>query len=796
MLEGIVSEYLELLGTSSAVYESTGDYAVGIFSSGWCRRLDAASRQLCDTADNRVALGCGKWLCHEACWTQASKPSIETGAPTDVECAGGLRLYAVPIRAGNGEVVGSINVGYGDPPVSVEKLAELADKFRIDAGELRDLAESYTPRSAATVEIVKRRLHTAARLLGEIVDRRRAELELRKSEERYRRLFESQLNGFAYCELLTRDGTPVDWIYLAVNPAFERLTGLHGVCGKRVSEVIPGIHDSNPELLETYSRVTMTGSSERFESYVSQLDIWFDVAVYRSEVGRFVAVFDNITERKRIQARLAAREALLTSLLQSSSDSIFSVDQEYRYTSFNTTHAAVMKALYGQQIELGRSLLEYQRETTDHVQAKRNLDRALGGEQFTESGYSGEEAHSRSFFEVTHNPVRDAAGQVVGASVFARDTTARNRTEQTLRESEERFRRFFDDAPVGKVMTAPDGKLLRVNRAFCVLVGRTAQELASVKWAEITHPDDVAESRECVRLLLAGERDTYQMEKRYQTGDGRSVWTLVTTRLQRDDAGRPLYFLTLVVDIDERRRLQEALRASERRFRSFFELTADLVCIADIHGCFLEVNSAWEKTLGYSMEELKSRPFLDFVHPDDRASTLEVVQEKLARGESVLHFENRYLRKDGSAVWLEWTSQPSVAEGRTFAIARDVTERKLTEQKIHELNRSLDQRVLERTAQLQAANKELEAFSYSVSHDLRAPLRAVDGYARMLAEDFSEKLGPQGQRQIGVICSEARRMGRLIDDLLAFSRMNRRDLRTADVDMTALARTVFDECRC
>ena len=173
-LSNIVGDFLDLLETSSAVYETNGDYALGIFSSGWCRFLDNASRKLCATEDNQEALDSGLWLCHESCWTKASKAAIDTGQPTDIECNGGLRLYAIPIESGQ-ETIGAINFGYGSPPTDRQKLKEIADKYGVEIEELLEKAEAYETRPQYILDIARKRLRSAAKLIGEIVNRKKAE---------------------------------------------------------------------------------------------------------------------------------------------------------------------------------------------------------------------------------------------------------------------------------------------------------------------------------------------------------------------------------------------------------------------------------------------------------------------------------------------------------------------------------------------------------------------------------------------------------------------------------------------
>ena len=215
LLRDIVSDYLDYMETSAAVYEKNGDYALGLFSSGWCRFMDEASRKRYPGEDNLQALKSGAWLCHESCWTQTSLRAIETGQAMDVPCAGGLRIYAEPIRSA-GEIIGAINFGYGDPPQDLEKQKELAQHFGVGLKELKRNAQAYESRPAFIIEVAKKRLASSARLIGEIVERKRFEEALQKSENQLQSVFRSAPVGI---------GVVVNRVITEANQRLCRMTG-------------------------------------------------------------------------------------------------------------------------------------------------------------------------------------------------------------------------------------------------------------------------------------------------------------------------------------------------------------------------------------------------------------------------------------------------------------------------------------------------------------------------------------------------------------------------------------------
>jgi PAS domain S-box-containing protein len=190
-------------------------------------------------------------------------------------------------------------------------------------------------------------------VFSDATERKQAEEKLKKSETLYRSLFDHMLNGFAYCRMLNDKNQPLDFIYLAVNAAFERLTGLKNVEGKRVSEVIPGIQTADPGLLEIYNRVASSGKAEQFELFLESLQMWFAVSVYCPQTGYFVAVFDVITERKRAEQALKEIEAFNSSLLENAPNPILVYDLDYsiRYVNpaFETLTGFLKTELVGRK---------------------------------------------------------------------------------------------------------------------------------------------------------------------------------------------------------------------------------------------------------------------------------------------------------------------------------------------------------------------------------------------------------------------------------------------------------------
>ncbi|MBN8218355.1 MAG: PAS domain S-box protein [Spirochaetes bacterium] len=291
----------------------------------------------------------------------------------------------------------------------------------------------------------------------------------------------------------------------------------------------------------------------------------------------------------------------------------------------------------------------------------------------------------RELGERLESKVRDRTAELVAANArLSQEISERRRAEAGLIESEERFRAVFEGSPIGKCITAPDGRLLRVNRAYADMFGYTAEEVQNRTFADITHPEDVAASGELVRALLDGEASSGRMEKRYVRKDGRVVWTELHTALLRDAAGAPLHFITGIIDISVRKRAQDALKESEARYQLVFEHSGTVNSLFDRECRLVLQNSLSAKHLGAPHGEAIGKPVSE-LFPPPRGAEVEARMRRVLSTGAPESFESEFDLPSGKRHFFSLYQPLPDSTGAiqwVQIISQEITERKNTENAI------------------------------------------------------------------------------------------------------------------
>ena len=500
------------------------------------------------------------------------------------------------------------------------------------------------------------------------------------------------------------------------------------------------------------------------------------------------------------------------------------------------------------------------------------------------------------------------------------------RIEETLRQSETRFRATFEQAAVGIALVGLDGRWLRVNQKLCDIVGYTSAELLVRTFQDITHAEDLEADFAHVHQMLTNEISTFSTEKRSYHKNGAIVWINLTVSLVRTDVGIPDYFVAVIEGIGERKQAEQALIKSEHHFKNVLDCLPAFAGITTPDGVLTFANKSALKVAGITLEDVINKPLPDthwfswsksvqqrlrdairranagevvrydgrLQSAEGRAIDVEIsivavrdaegrithlipsgmditarkqAEQLLQQSEALLKIAGRTAHlggwavevATGTVVWSEEVAaihemppgtSPSLTEGINFfapewrekittvfdmcvregtpfdeelqiitatgrrvwvrsigeaerdengVVTRvqgsfqDISEHKHAELNILKLNIELEQRVIQRTAQLQAVNQELETFAYSVSHDLKAPLRGIDAYSRLLLEEHAASLNDEGRTFLSNIRNGTKQMAQLIEDLLAYSRIERRTLRPDQLDLPELVAAVIAE---
>ena len=376
---------------------------------------------------------------------------------------------------------------------------------------------------------------------------------------------------------------------------------------------------------------------------------------------------------------------------------------------------------------------------------------------------------------------------VAGLSlVLAWEAQRRLHIRLAKEKAERRFQAYFERSMVGMATTNPEKGWVDVNPALCEMLGYPAGELSGKTWAELTHPDDLDADAAQFTRLLSGEIDEYEMDKRFIRKDGKIVYAHLAVRAVRKPDTRVDYLVALIEDITERKEVE----IEREQYFKFFDTSSDLMGIADPNGAFKKVNPAFMELLGYSEAEILARPFIEFVHTDDRQSTLEEMARQLEHGFS-LNFENRYVCKDGSVRLLLWRANVNREEGLTYASARDITQRKQAEEELAHHRDHLEELVAARTAELsrakeaaEAANVAKTAFLANMSHEIRTPLHAITGMAHLVRRSG---VTPQQEEKLDKINSASHHLLEVINAILDLSKIEAGKLELDEIEVNVQA---------
>ena len=544
-----------------------------------------------------------------------------------------------------------------------------------------------------------------------------------------------------------------------------------------------------------------------------KIDVSVTISPIRNSGGVIVGaskIARDITERKYKEEQLRESEDRFRLFIEHAPAALAMFDREMRYLQVSRRWRSDYGL--GECELLGVSHYEIFPEVPERW--KEIHRRGLAGEvQRGEDDRLDRSDGSVQWIRWEVRPWHDRTGEIAGIVIFAEEVTERKRAEQGLRESEERFQAMANGIPQLAHMAGADGAFSWYNQRWYEYTGTTPEQMEGWGWRSVIDSAMLPKVMQRWQASIA-TGEPFDMEFPLRGADGTFRTFLNRVMPLKDSEGRVVRWFGTNTDISEHKKAQEllakqaqelsvsreTLEAQTRMFKLVLDSMGEGLIAADRDGHFLIWNDSAKKLMGRDASDLPTDEWTPYYQvflsdgitpcPADRLPLVRALHGESVQVEMVVQQPGR-----AGGVFLEVSARPLKDDhgnlGGGVAVLRDITERKTAERQIQTLNQSLEARVIERTAELKVANKELEAFTYSVSHDLRAPLRHISGFTRIMVEKFGPSLPAEAQQHLHLIEQGATRMGQLVDELLKLARLGRQAVAVKVTGLSALVNDVI-----
>ena len=528
------------------------------------------------------------------------------------------------------------------------------------------------------------------------------------------------------------------------NHAFEHLTGYtsNEVIGKNLDILFP--EESKEKSLQ---KIKLTLGGEYWESVEIPIQhkdgniriaLWNSANIYDNQGKNLVATIaqgTDITERKKAEEQLRETRDYLENLLNYANAPIIVWDKDFKIIRFN--HAFEHLTGYTSKMMIGKKLdILFPKENKEESLQK--INRTLTGEYWesVEISILHKNGDIRVALWNSANIYDDSGKKLLATIAQGQDITERKQIEDKLKESEIRLNRAQELAHLGSWELNPINNQLIWSDEVYRIFGLRPQEFGATYEAFLrsVHPDDRAMVDDAYSKSLREGRDTYEIEHRVVRKNGEVRFVYEKCEHIRDKSGKIIRSVGMVHDITDRKQAEKTLQESEEKYRRIVENTTNVIMVTQPDGIISYLSPSCKEVLGYSPEELIGTNPMIF-HPDDTKKVQHVIIQSITMEKKARISNIGFLQKQGKLKWISHSWSPIFIDNKIqsiISVIEDITERKITEENIKKLNENL----MRRSIELAVANKELETFSYSVSHDLRAPLRSIDGFSQALLEDY------------------------------------------------------------